>query len=536
MKKLSMCRICLVENVRMYEVVNKKLHKLYEKLTDEPFLTKDRRPVIACFFCCAKLKQCYRLLRKCLEAEGLFTKMMYEGYEPGLLRNSNHLDYFNGLTHSSMEHVSIVENNQTESVAIKEKSPTGFDRLDDTDYAVEKNKSDELELENPDKSNLGVEDIPAIECTQSELDSEVDVSLMQIKTKAKEGQKASKMKRRTCVTRRAAVAKNWFLSLKRKLEEIIPAKPTMNVPSDSKITRRSRTSTSESVAKNKESVTSISQSSYNNSTNLIQHSRIHADEKSFICDICQHSFHNKNNLKKHVRKHTGESPFKCNVCQCSFKSNYNLKLHLRKHSSDSLKRHTRVHTDGKFFKCDVCQHSFSSKHSLIVHFRKHSGEKPFKWQRSFNKKGNSNQHVRIHAGEKPFKCDICQRSFTRSCHLKDHLRIHTGEKPYKCDACQRSFTQSTHLKQHLRIHTGEKPHKCDVCQRRFNQSSQLKLHLRIHTGEKPYKCNVCRRSFSLKSSLDTHSTQHTGKKPYQCDVCQRSFNRISLLKKHSSSH
>lgn len=36
MEKLSMCRICLVDNIRMYVVENKDLQETYEKLTNTP--------------------------------------------------------------------------------------------------------------------------------------------------------------------------------------------------------------------------------------------------------------------------------------------------------------------------------------------------------------------------------------------------------------------------------------------------------------------------------------------------------------------
>ena len=36
MEKRQMCRICLVENVRMYVVTNKDMQDLYEKLADIP--------------------------------------------------------------------------------------------------------------------------------------------------------------------------------------------------------------------------------------------------------------------------------------------------------------------------------------------------------------------------------------------------------------------------------------------------------------------------------------------------------------------
>ncbi|KAJ8705085.1 hypothetical protein PYW08_012405 [Mythimna loreyi] len=81
MEKLSMCRVCLAQDVRMFVVVNKNLQELYERLTGSAFVTGDSRPMLACFICCTKLKQCCQLQRKCLEAEERFTLMMNEDYE-----------------------------------------------------------------------------------------------------------------------------------------------------------------------------------------------------------------------------------------------------------------------------------------------------------------------------------------------------------------------------------------------------------------------------------------------------------------------
>lgn len=36
MEKLSLCRICLIDNVRMYLVADKQLQELYERLTNTP--------------------------------------------------------------------------------------------------------------------------------------------------------------------------------------------------------------------------------------------------------------------------------------------------------------------------------------------------------------------------------------------------------------------------------------------------------------------------------------------------------------------
>ncbi|KAJ8706553.1 hypothetical protein PYW07_012631 [Mythimna separata] len=611
MGKLLMCRICLVENVRMCVVTDKSLQEMYEKLTDVPFVTEDRKPMLACLFCCTRLKQCCQLQRKCVEAEELLAQMLSEDYEEKPLTNHGQLGFVVGLIKTPVENISIVDDSQVVSDAVKQELPAVCEEQDDVelqlthlseelepenlynshpdveahhseseseeeqlvmDFKIEEEEEHELsdvtlrfsdsscsswetkkpELTNPDKGDPSVEDKPAHE---SESDPEDDVLLMDMKTKAEEGQGVSKRKRRACGTRGAVFATKSIL--RRKLEDTIPAKQRMNLPSDSKITRRSRTKTgvvkkptvkrkledtspaegpmkiirktetskSKSVAKIKEPITVMSQSSQ--STNIIKHTQIHTDEKPFTCDICQRSFHAKCNLKTHFRIHSGAKPYKCDICQRSFshKGNFN--------------SHFRTHTVEKRYECDVCKRSFRLKKYLALHFRKHSGEKPFKCivcQRSFSHKSSLNVHSRIHTGAKPYQCDVCQRSFVRKSSLTEHFRKHTGEKPFQCDICQSSLSNKSSLHEHFRIHTGEKPYKCNVCQRSFISKGKLTVHFRKHSGEKPFKCDICQRSYNLKSTLNKHVRNHTGEKPYKCYVCQRSFNDKGALTVHSRLH
>ncbi|KAJ8706885.1 hypothetical protein PYW07_012963 [Mythimna separata] len=169
MEKLPLCRLCLAENVRMFIVVNKDLHDLYERLTDNPFVTEDSRPMLACFMCYTKLKQCCQLQRKCLEAEELLTQMMNDDE---LRLKQDHFGCFNELTVASMVHVTIASDDecQTECDAIKEELPDVCERLDDVIEPEEEHQSDELE--NLYNSHSNAENIPA---EQSESDSEEDV-------------------------------------------------------------------------------------------------------------------------------------------------------------------------------------------------------------------------------------------------------------------------------------------------------------------------------------------------------------------------
>ncbi|KAJ8705094.1 hypothetical protein PYW08_012414 [Mythimna loreyi] len=151
MEKLPMCRLCLAQNVRMYVVVNKDLHELYERLTDNPFVTGDSRPMLACFICCTKLKQCCQLQRKCLEAEERLAQMMNEDYElnsPFIKEIEDQFGCCTGLTLSPMEHVSIQSDDgcQTECDPIKEELPDVCERLDDVFEPKEEDQSDGMFL------------------------------------------------------------------------------------------------------------------------------------------------------------------------------------------------------------------------------------------------------------------------------------------------------------------------------------------------------------------------------------------------------
>ncbi|KAJ8706551.1 hypothetical protein PYW07_012629 [Mythimna separata] len=444
MGKLSMCRICLVEDVRMCVVTDKSLQETYEKLTDVPFVTEDRKPMLACLFCCTRLKQCCQLQRKCVEAEELLAQMLSEEYEQKPLKtNHGHFKSVGGFITTRVRHISAGDDYQIPSDAIKQELPAVSEEQDDVELQLTR-LSEELEPEH--LYNIPIMNHPDVEAHRSESEYEEEQLVMEIKVeeeelseklKDRETQRAPVTKKSTLKRKledivpakqtmyvlsgsknickpkpRAPVAKK--STLKRKLEDIVPAKQTMNVLSDSKNIRKPTLSTSDTVAKTKTSIICASQSGFSQSSNLIQHTRIHNDANP-SCDICQRSFSSKTNLSKHILIHTGEKPYKCDTCQ-----------------------------------------------------------------KSFRQKGDLDTHFRIHSGEKPFKCDVCQKRFSCSSTLRKHIRTHTGEKPHKCDVCQRSFNTKWRWKIHNRIHTGEKPNKCDVCQRSFVEKDSLTKHSKVH--------------------------------------------------------
>ncbi|KAJ8705072.1 hypothetical protein PYW08_012392 [Mythimna loreyi] len=509
MEKMTICRICLVENVRMYIVNDKDLQELYETLTDIPFVTEDRRPMLACVFCFAKLKQCCQLQRKCLEAEKLFAQMVNE---PNTSANRAQLKYSSELVVTPVENISISDVSHVERIAVKEELPDVCERLDDVVETRVEHLKYELELE-PLNNRSHAEGVPA---QQSKPGLEYDVPLIEIKTEVEEEEEVPRKKRRVSDTTRSAVAKKQILHIRGKqLEDVITEIQKKNEESDIKVTQNTASDSSELIAKYQECLTTTT-------------ARASASISSVTLDTNGRNTSKKRNVTKRISAHAGEKPYKCDVCQSCF---------VRK---DHFTNHIRTHTREKPYKCEECQLCFSQKVHLTYHIRTHTGNKPYKCDEcplGFSRKDYLTRHIRAHTGEKPYKCDECQLGFVQKDYLTRHMRMHTGETPYKCGICQRSFNMKSDLTRHSRIHNDEKPFKCEECHLSFRQKAHLTGHIRTHTGEKPYKCEICQRSFSLKSDVRKHAIRvHTGEKPYKCHICQHVFNYKGNLIKHIRAH
>lgn len=63
---------------------------------------------------------------------------------------------------------------------------------------------------------------------------------------------------------------------------------------------------------------------------VIQHVRIHLEEKPFKCKECSETFRYQYQLRSHMRNHTGERPFTCTLCPLAFKDKSALVGHIKK--------------------------------------------------------------------------------------------------------------------------------------------------------------------------------------------------------------
>ncbi|XP_074104361.1 uncharacterized protein LOC141530879 isoform X3 [Cotesia typhae] len=145
----------------------------------------------------------------------------------------------------------------------------------------------------------------------------------------------------------------------------------------------------------------------------------HEGIKNFSCDICNRTFATKRTLVDHRRIHTDERPYVCNRCGKTFKQ------------KASLFVHNRTHSDVFPFKCVHCDQSFRTRPTLMVHVTKHTGEKPFVCDicnRPFRIKYELKKHKLVHSDDKPWQCSECGLSFRQKRYLVNHRRINHGSE------------------------------------------------------------------------------------------------------------
>ena len=226
--------------------------------------------------------------------------------------------------------------------------------------------------------------------------------------------------------------------------------------------------------------------------NMMDHLRMHTQEKVFVCRLCHKGYISAVTLRRHLLGHFGCQDCTCDVCGKSYKKLSTLEQHMAVHEMEKC-------GEQKMHVCDVCGQSFYFENQLIQHSRRHE-ERKFKctfpgchWKFVF--KNELTYHLRSHSKEKPYLCDLCGYAASTKMRLQRHNITHTGERKYHCEYCTYKAGNSTHLHRHMRIHIGSKPYKCPYCEYSCNTHENIRKHIsktKKHDGMKVYPCKLCK--------------------------------------------
>jgi len=229
---------------------------------------------------------------------------------------------------------------------------------------------------------------------------------------------------------------------------------------------------------------------------------------SYWCKLCDKWFVRKNNLINHNKIHTEDKLHFCTQCEKCFTRQCYLRRHMIVHSSK--------------YNCAECGKHFLDISRFLRHVQGHANDQQYKCHlcgEVFFQSTHLRNHIRTHAGNKLYKCSLCDRSFSRSSHLQRHtLCMHSSMKSFVCHYCEKQFKTSDKLKLHVRLHTGAKPYSCRHCSDCFTELRQLKVHLlKSHNEGTWFTCHICEKKFCHSSSFRKHSLCHEGVKPCQTE-------------------
>lgn len=186
---------------------------------------------------------------------------------------------------------------------------------------------------------------------------------------------------------------------------------------------------------------------------LNQHvARSHRGERPHQCTHCEESFMRKQQLRSHLFSRHGEviEDYKCSYCEKCFTTRISLVEHTRIHTNEkphscpvclkqfarksSLRSHLRTHQtqwDEKQVDCSVCGKTMGSS--------------------------SLRKHMQIHEETPPYQCGVCGRGFAREDNMLRHEERHQKEKKFYCDKCDKYFYHKKSLEPHLKaFHSSDK--------------------------------------------------------------------------------
>ncbi|XP_053663270.1 zinc finger protein 236 [Anopheles marshallii] len=157
-----------------------------------------------------------------------------------------------------------------------------------------------------------------------------------------------------------------------------------------------------------------------------------------ICTSCGKSFANRHIMLQHTRVHHDQRSVKEFSCQHEG-------CHYLARSAADARRHLVSHTSERNFACgdDGCDYRGKS----LAQLRRHA-------------------LLRHEDMEKKHKCGQCDFATRIPGHLKRHLLVHSGSKPYSCPHCDYSCNNIENLRKHVistSKHKGKFLYECKVC-------------------------------------------------------------------------
>ncbi|XP_040916898.1 zinc finger protein Rlf [Toxotes jaculatrix] len=297
-----------------------------------------------------------------------------------------------------------------------------------------------------------------------------------------------------------------------------------------------------------------------------------AKKHKFCCQICKRSV-TDSQIIHHSKRHAEDNSHPCPMCLEKFKSRKDLVPHLKQHihSEIHLKSHVKKEDEPKPIDedDDIEPGEITIDPSLMLYYKSthdpdvlHHIVQQAKTVKE--KRVDDDEHITFDYIDQHFKLQNrdeypcpgtgCTRIFKHSKYLYVHLKSeHQGDenvkyfhqmrdKREKCVFCRRHFVSAYHHRKHRRVHYGDQPYMCVVigCGAQFRTSNELVTHKQTHGYQLNYQCELkgCYVTYSDLGQIYHHEAQHFRDAAFTCSSaeCRKYYLSKKEFIKHLSTH
>ncbi|XP_036927379.1 zinc finger protein Rlf isoform X2 [Acanthopagrus latus] len=281
-------------------------------------------------------------------------------------------------------------------------------------------------------------------------------------------------------------------------------------------------------------------------TQIVHHSKRHAEDKCHPCPMCLEKFKSRKDLVPHIKQHIQSETY----------------LEKNNVKTEDMQKHMEEDDDiepGEITIDPSLMLYYKSTHDPDVLDHIVQQAKTVK-----EKHVDDDEHVTFEYIEQHFKLQNrdeyqcpgtgCTRIFKHSKYLYVHLKSeHKGDenvkyfhqmrdKREKCVFCRRHFVSAYHHRKHRRVHYGDRPYACAVigCGAQFSTSNELVSHKQTHGYQLNYQCELkgCYITYSDLGQIYHHEAQHFRDAAFTCSSaeCRKYYLSKKEFIKHLSTH
>lgn len=253
----------------------------------------------------------------------------------------------------------------------------------------------------------------------------------------------------------------------------------------------------------------------------------------FICPKCGDAFDSRESYGSHRGTHIEQNSFICDICKVQFYKKGVFRKHMKSHLGDG------VLTYNEELSCPQCDKKFHSSKSLALHVRvEHEGIRHscHICSKDFKYAKSLRDHLDKHSKVKAYHCTTCNKDFNYKSSYDNHIKLHEP-KNFKCanSSCDKEFITQSQLNVHQKMHSEQKEHQCSHCDKAYHLKKHLTRHLASHS-DRNFICELCATEFTFKSSYTHHMSLHYQGKKFKCEDCEKAFATNYKLKKHLITH